>query len=278
MKEILLISIMIGNAFFSFGQNLISNPNFENDGELNCQNWYDACGNELSYACDDINAEPVCGSKFYEDSPSVGGNWSLGVTGIGNEPPYFAETYITGEFGTNIYELSLWMKDVDVAVGGVQLSTISLGELTIHNYIAAEGSDWQHYSLIDTLTLEFGDTIVVTVSALAAGSSEGTVYFDQVEFSLFDGPNSIRNVDMHENIKVFPNPSSGIVNFEITDSKYIRHSLSIFNASGKWIQRLENSDNNIVIDNEALAPGLYYYQLISPDDQNILGQGKFVIE
>src|SRR5687767_7007328 len=103
---IVVCFLLINN---SFSQNLVPNGDFETGGQLNCSGWYDGCGRELIYLCDAIEPDTLCDVMFYQDAPPLDGNWSVGVTGVGNSFPSSANTFITGESGTHIYQLNVWM-------------------------------------------------------------------------------------------------------------------------------------------------------------------------
>ena len=78
MKTLTLTIILTASTIIGgLGQNLITNSSFETSGQLNCQSWYDGCGQELTYFCDTITPDSVCDAWFAQDAPNVGGNWSI---------------------------------------------------------------------------------------------------------------------------------------------------------------------------------------------------------
>lgn len=157
MKKIL--TIIIGVFLYSniIGQNLISNSNFENNGQLNCQSWYDGNGLELLYLCDTILPDPAEVS-FVQDAPNGGGNWCMMLT-AGWCPTYgIAKTFITGQVDTNIFELKVWMKSPNWQ-GAISLGLIHQNQFSIKKTIVDSPFAWTQYTLIDTLTTQLTDTI-----------------------------------------------------------------------------------------------------------------------
>jgi len=260
------------------GQNLISNSDFETSGQLNCQSWFDMCGREFTYLCDTIIPDTICYSMFYQDAPLIGGNWSLGVIGVGNSPPSNANTYITGLNGTNIFELNIWMKDLSPAWGGVEISTISQGQYTLEESISADSADWTYYTVTDTLTLLPSDTIKITLWAIAAGPMTGIIYFDLVQFSIVDTSTFVQNSYENNNnlVNVYPNPSHGQITFETENKGY--KTLNIYNSAGQIIKVIKTNKNKFIIDNRVLSKGQYFYKMTSTSDRTIIGQGKFLID
>jgi len=190
IKKILFIIggclLIVLSIFTCQAQNLISNPSFEISGQLSCISWYEQCGRELTFLCDTIFPDTVCGAQFYQDAPVGGGNWSLEIIGTGNNPPSYAETYITGQSGTHIYELSIWMKDSGDAFGAASINIISQGQLSSGKSVSADSVSWALFTLSDTLTLQPSDTIVVFLSVVAPGPLMGSIFFDLVELKKND--------------------------------------------------------------------------------------------
>jgi len=81
----------------TFPQNLISNPDFENSGQLDCQSWFDMCGYELTYLCDTVTPDTTCYAKFYQYPPPGGRICCIGVTGEGNNPASLQTLILPGK-------------------------------------------------------------------------------------------------------------------------------------------------------------------------------------
>ena len=137
---IILNTLMVIDGY---GQNLISNSSFETNGQLNCQSWYDACGFELTHQCD--STPPYCNGEFYQDAPANGETWCLKLTAGMLPGEGFAETYITGQSDTNIYQLDYWMKSPGWS-GGASIGIISQNQFTASKTMSDTTSIWKKYT------------------------------------------------------------------------------------------------------------------------------------
>lgn len=78
-----------------------------------------------------------------------------------------------------------------------------------------------------------------------------------------------------DNIRMFPNPSSGQIRMVFDNPLLDAYTLCLFNASGKEILRREGAgDNNEVIQGDRLHPGIYFAS-VSVRDR--VQTGRFVI-
>lgn len=77
-------------------------------------------------------------------------------------------------------------------------------------------------------------------------------------------------------VSVFPNPSNGLINFNIDnglqDQKY---QLIISNSLGQIIKTIAINSNSAIINEDDLSAGIYFYSLTIKNQ--VLNQGKFVI-
>ena len=284
MKRLPLILVLLFNSIFLFGQNLISNPSFEIAlSQLFCQNWYDRCGNELTISCDTTS---YCQVGFKEESPipSQWEAWSLKLMpGWPNEG--FAETYITGQNGTIVYQLKYWTK-TPVSIGGGYITgygsigTGSQSQFAPHKTSSDTAAQWKQTTIIDTLTIAATDTITVRLSADNCDFCVGSVYFDFIELTVIANLTSIDDPDINnnENVKVYPNPSKANITIEINNNKSEQHRLLIYNQAGEFINTYQFYRNLLTIKNNNLASGLYYYLVQRMADNKLSGQGKFIIE
>lgn len=78
-------------------------------------------------------------------------------------------------------------------------------------------------------------------------------------------------------VKVFPNPSANLVNFEITAPDHTKqYELTIFNASFQSIKSIEiKGQMQINLDINSLAPGMYFYSFQT--NKRIFQTGKFMV-
>jgi hypothetical protein len=73
------------------------------------------------------------------------------------------------------------------------------------------------------------------------------------------------------NFQISPNPSSGI--FSVKTDKNLK--INVFNTIGKLILKKEISDGSEV-DLSNTSAGVYFYQIQSIDNQEIIKKGKLV--
>ncbi|MFA6151356.1 MAG: T9SS type A sorting domain-containing protein [Chitinophagaceae bacterium] len=79
------------------------------------------------------------------------------------------------------------------------------------------------------------------------------------------------------NIKLYPNPFSTSATLEFDNSQAKAHQLSVYNALGQLVIRIENiKSNKLTIERKELQNGFYFYQL--RNEEEIIGSGKIVIE
>jgi hypothetical protein len=263
---------------FGMTQNLISNPSFEINGQLNCSSWYDGCKQELTYLCDTLVAGNPCDIAFYKDAPPEGGVWSLGATGIGNGFPATASTYITGQNGTNRYLFNIWMKDDGQAFGGAHIRIHSNGNDVLEKSIPTSGMGWNFYSIKDILKVDPTDSIEIVLSAFAAGPSFGDIYFDQVEFILLDSLSAVTglNSTLHH-ISVFPNPVNEFLTFTLQDQN-VEHTIYLYSLTGQILHSLTTSEQSINVDMNDWKSGIYFYTIERTKGRRQIGTGKFIVD
>ncbi|HZV44062.1 MAG TPA: T9SS type A sorting domain-containing protein [Saprospiraceae bacterium] len=278
MRYPFTILFFIFSFCFGFGQNLVSNSSFESNGQLNCASWYDGCHQELTYLCDTLLPGNPCDIAFYKDTPPEGGVWSLGATGIGNGVPATANAYVTGQSGTNLYQLNLWMKDPEQAFGGAHIGTLSNGKYTESKTVPAESEVWAFYSVLDTLKLQSTDSIQISLSAFAGGPAFGNIYFDKVELFLLDSLTSIANIDHPSNfVSVYPNPAIQYITLDIQDLNK-EHTIYLYNITGQVIQTLLTSDQSVTLNMKSWGSGLYFYRVERTKEKRPIDQGKFIVQ
>lgn len=277
MKSITVIIFLSLLGIAGVGQNFILNSDFEENGQLKCDHWYDQCGQELTYICETNPPEPVCDVLFYQDAPSADGVWSMGVTGVGNSPPTTASTFITGLDGENTFQLNVWMKDIGNAWGGIEVGTLSEGQYATLKMIPADSGDWKFYTLNFTLSIDPSDSIQIKLWAFAAGPLFGVVNFDLVELILLDTLNNTLNPEKTA-LRAFPNPFNEYFIIEIHDRPIEDFTISIFSSTGQLVQTVQTLYNTARIEPITPQNGLFLYQVKRNRDQKIIGSGKFVME
>lgn len=132
---------------------------------------------------------------------------------------------------------------------------------------------WTNSSI--DLTPWMGQCINIYVTALDCPYSghAGYAYFDsQCAPTIINGINSIAN---HANYKLYPNPSGGIFNIDI--SKEINNGeIEIRNVLGQIVFRQSVKQGVNSIKTENLAKGIYNYSVLQ--NKEVVSVGKIVIE
>jgi len=156
-------------------QNLIKNPGFECkcNGQPTLQHWYDDYGDLVGDTS----------TLLSQDTPPGGGSWSIKLQSYVQSFVKYAETYITGQSGTNIFELRLFMKPLyGFLLGGVEVMVLSQNQVSQEKFFYPDTTIWKSYAFTDTLTTQPSDTIVVRLFAASVGPAGETAWFDLVEF------------------------------------------------------------------------------------------------
>lgn len=276
MKTTIVTFILSLQCIMGFGQNLILNPDFENNDGLFCDHWYDRCGEELTYICENTPPEPVCDVLFYQDAPPADGTWSIGITGVGNSVPGTASTYVTGLDGTSNYLLNVWMKDAGNAFGGIEVGVLSQGQYSTIKTITADSTDWKFYTAGFPLNLDPSDSIQIKLSAFAAGPLFGVIHFDLVELIQLDTVNSLFHVEKVD-MKAYPNPCNDHFMIELNDHTLGDYTITLFNAIGRQVKTVHSHQKITTIDVMNDENGLFYYQAKRSPDQKMIGSGRIVM-
>src|SRR5687767_10749921 len=242
MKTTIFIFILSFQGIMGSGQNLIVNSDFENNGQLLCDDWYDRCGQELTFICENNPAEPVCDVLFYQDAPPADGTWSIGLTGVGNSIPSTASTFVMGLDGTGNFQLNIWMKDAGNAFGGVEVGLLSGGQYFVVKMITADSGDWKFYTTNFALTIDPADSIQIRLWAFAGGPLFGVINFDLVELIQLDTLSSILHDDLVE-IRTYPNPCNDYFIIEMNDQSAGPYTITVFNSFGYPVQTVHTDQN-----------------------------------
>jgi hypothetical protein len=97
--------------------------------------------------------------------------------------------------------------------------------------------------------------------------------------SLPTGFNIIINKNEYSIINVFPNPSTGLINFQINlPDNIFKYELIIYSSSGNELIRkpINGSVINNYFDLNVFSSGNYFYKLISETEEKVVG--KFIIQ
>jgi hypothetical protein len=142
---------------------LIENSSFEYFREPSLEGWGAPYPNTIT---------------FINDAPIIGGNWSVEIKpDLYPRQVYFIWYFIAALEGTHRYNFSFWAKGRAPNSYAKILIKHSQSYITKRS-INVYTSKWLRYSVIDTLSTEIGDTIIVKL--------EGGSVFGLVEKAKYD--------------------------------------------------------------------------------------------
>jgi hypothetical protein len=152
--------------------NLITNPSFETSSNIpDYKHW---TGNAFLYDSNFNKIDPII-----KDAPSGGGQWCVQISPLWFPEEGFTETSISGQTGTNIYELTCWLKTINWH-GSMSLRQYRNGEMISEKEVTDTTSVWKLESLTDTLTVLATDLLKVHLSAGSTEIATGRVRFDNL--------------------------------------------------------------------------------------------------
>jgi hypothetical protein len=153
----------------TINENLIKNPNFEENGDFTYDHWL-----------------PV--DTFYldcsEETPDDNEKWSLKLIGgstQGNLIENYIDTYVIADSsGLQQYNLEAWMKNnTDKAIGSIHIGILNNNNITQDSLITSQPIEtWEKYTVHKSLDVQPGDTIIIR---LKTGGSPVASYY-----TLFD--------------------------------------------------------------------------------------------
>ncbi len=270
MQKTFFISFIISISLTAQSQNLIINPSFEQNGLPYCKGWYDSCGNEFVQQCDSMN---YCGTIIINKAApdSTGGKWCLEVFGSFPTSGY-ADTYITGQAGTKVYQLKFWL-DTEHFVGQVYMGPMKNRTFVDSNAFIVYGQPWAQYSLLDTITTNITDTIGVRLSATIGDFCLCDVEYDQVELTIIDSlSTAVISPQSYPLQKIYPNPFTD--KFTIQVPGYSGFNVTIFDITGKVIQQVNSNNDFINVNMSDALSNIYFYQITSGEQNLMIGHGK----
>jgi hypothetical protein len=158
-------------------QNLIVNGSFEQSGNPSIDGWRQSYP-DTSFV------------QFSTDAPPNGGSYSASLRN-GWGPLPILQAFVPAEVGVHRYTLSVWSKALPpvgpfTARGGLAISHKTIDTLLYRKRTNFADSVWTEHVLLDTLSAQQGDTLVISLSTGQGQWSAGRTLFDLVTFSRLD--------------------------------------------------------------------------------------------
>ena len=187
---------------------------------------------------------------------------------------------MTGQSGTNIYELKYWLKADYYWHGIVYTGKIVNKQFIISKALQGNSEDWEFYTLTDTITTEETDPIAVRLTADMCDFCMLSARFDMIELNQVG---TITSCNPNDNltlskITAYPNPSSDYVKVEFRNAKREKRRLSVYDLLGNEVKVIESTDDDIYIFKTEIGTGVYFFHLQSAADKSERGMGKFVFQ
>ena len=176
----------------------------------------------------------------------------------------------------SIYTVSFWMKGSSSNLGFNAIS--SLGSTPFTSFSSnsfSTTSNWKEYCF----TFSHDSTVIGNVRLLKIQFLDaGTYYLDYVTVNSSDyicsstTTTSINDSELSQ-LKIFPNPSSSILNINNLNEEI--NKLSIYNISGTMINEIAiNNQLNLSLDIDQLDNGIYLIHLIN--EKGVITTQKFI--
>ncbi len=120
-------------------------------------------------------------------------------------------------------------------------------------------SDWIPY-MQDLPNVIVNELEVTGIKLRAATFGRGLWEADSYSYV-----NSIKNYNKYNTLKIFPNPTEGIVNIELIEAVNERVNIMIYDAADRLVhsETMMNSDKKISVDLSDKNNGLYFVKIIS---------------
>ena len=256
---ICLFFSLSSNSILAYGDgdstNFILNSSFEINNQPTLQSWV----TDTSLA------------KALQDAPPDGGQWSLQLVPGWIPQEGFAQTYVSGKSGVGVYQLTFWSKSVYSWHGSVTFGQWTQKGWLQSKMIYCDSAIWTQYSLIDTLSLQAGDTIGVHLSAGRAEVARGQVLFDLIDLEKIASITKVESkcnqfpthFALNQN---YPNPfnPTTVINYQIPINGFVL--LKVFDLLGHKISTLVNEqqkagNHSVNFDAVKLTSGIYFYSL-----------------
>jgi hypothetical protein len=285
MKKILLICLSLLFVLTSNSQNLIKNSSFDSLGHSSGKYWYDLCNKEITYL--DTNNQFYCTVEFVKNSTPVsafGDTTSLWVL-VGPPGAYWGvRTFVTGQTGTKIYQLQYWMKSLPKTGGSSSSGGAIIGTWSNNQYVSSKlhsdtVSVWTQYTIIDTLTTNFNDSICVTLFSPGPDFQSNNDLFDNIELTVID---SITSTGIKENsiqnMKIFPVPSQDKVVIETPFFNTGDWDLHVYNSIGYLIKTIDITKEATVLQGQEFSKGVYYIEISNKLIPSLAKRRKIIFE
>jgi len=138
-----------------------------------------------------------------------------------------------------------------------------------------DAADWTEFTVnmnyFSEVPADSFNVIIMSSSASDALQVGSILYVDDVSLETVTG--IINLSEESATVKVFPNPVSDVVKFEI-ENEAENLELSIFDNTGRQVNQLTFSGKSTELNLNGMPSGVYLYQIVG--DSKLLGSGSFI--
>ncbi|HXB11414.1 MAG TPA: T9SS type A sorting domain-containing protein [Bacteroidia bacterium] len=173
----------------------------------------------------------------------------------------------------------------DTAFCSVVLSHTTFGSGYKRNTIGASittmtgtGATWK----MGTVTIFYDSSashLIDTITVMFSSSSFTNPHVGSILYVDDASVLAVNNIDAPSaSINVYPNPTSGVVNFNISPSagSVAGYNIEVYDITGKKVNTYKVTNNLTTINTDAYSSGLYFYQLYDQSGAQ-LKVGKFSV-
>lgn len=155
---------------------LIVNGSFEQGGQPSLDGWHQSHG--------DTNFV-----QFSTDAAPEGGLYSVSLLNGWGEPEL--QSFVAAPEGIHRFQLSVWSRCPPPvgyfgSMGGVQIRRQTADSLINRKWLSFNDSLWTRYTLLDTISCNQGDTLIISISPGIGQFNWGRTLFDNVSFQKLD--------------------------------------------------------------------------------------------
>lgn len=154
--------------------NLLRNPSFESNGSPSLEGWIvDVDTNRFSFSSD----VPTSGGRYSVALETMWG-WATICQNVAANP------------GNHQYRFSAWAKG-EYYYGGqirgrLKLCLKRADSLLFMKYVTVTDTIWNEYSIVDTLSVETGDSLRVVITGGYSQLARGTTFYDLCQLKQLD--------------------------------------------------------------------------------------------
>ncbi len=299
MRYLFLIIVIVSiNIGVLYSQNLVPNPSFEDTlacpttaNQLDkCANWWPSRGSpDYFHECDFITGNIAVPENFIGFQYANTGKAYVGFIAYYRAAPNQRE-FITCELTSPLnigskYQISFYISLADNCYRlasnktGILLSTSNYNlsnQAPILNFahfysniIVNDTMNWVHFQ---GNFISDSNYTHLSVGNFFDDLSTDTIYLPPASFSYYylddlvvqedTSTFVIQLPDSHLN-KVFPNPSKGIFNIQVSEEIFLKLELKKINGQNVNIETLNFTNGIITIDIRNLSSGLYYLNVVN---------------